>query len=297
MRDAFTLLHGCVLTLGFTLRRGFALRREFMLQRALILRCGFVLRRGFVWLSWLVATASCSRTDEAAPRATLNVFAAASLTEAFGEIERRFEAQQPGLNVVVSTAGSQVLRVQIEQGARADVFASADERHVAALAATGSLDYDQVFATNGLVVIVPVQNPASVDRFEDLSRAEKIVLGTTSVPVGAYADQLLQRAASELGNEFAEQVQSHVVSRESNVRLVRAKVESGEADAAIVYQSDVNAKVRSVPIPSRLNIRVKYSIGRTTRSSNPEQALEFIRFVRSAEGREVLSGYGLEGTP
>lgn len=245
--------------------------------------------------AWLWLCFGCTPT-EAPPRSTLQVFVAASLTDVFRELERQFETEHPGLDVIVNSAGSHVLRLQIEHGAPADVFASADEQHVQSLAAAGLLVGQRRFAHNALVVIVPRDNPAGVETFDDLQRAEKVVLGAPSVPIGAYSEQLLDRAAVKLGPAFSAKVRAQVVSRESNVRLVRAKIESGEADAAIVYQSDMSPAISAVEIPPDVNVRANCSIGVVSRTRRSE-AQSFITYVSSLEGRQALERHGLEAAP
>ncbi len=164
----------------------------------------------------------------AEPEENLTVLAASSLTEALGTIEGDLERASPALSLSTTFAGSQVLRLQIEQGAPADVFLSADEAHVDALLRAGLVVEPVLFAHNELVVIVPPSNPAGIESLEDLPRARRLVIGDASVPVGRYTRAMLARAG------LADAVLPNVVSEESNVRLVRAKVELGEADAAVV---------------------------------------------------------------
>ncbi len=244
--------------------------------------------------SAMLPTPGC-KADQSEPRKVkLSVLAASSLTEAFYDLERGFEAAHPNVDVELTFAGSQVLRLQIEQGALVDVFASADESHMQSLVDSGHITAPQVFAQNELVVIVPLNDPLGIDAFSDLGKASRIVIGTENVPVGIYTRKLLARAASALGDEFVAGVEEHVVSEESNVRLVRAKVEMGEAEAAVVYRTDAAApdRVRIVPIPSDLNVRARYPIGTGARAADPRQAEQFVTYVRSATGREVLRRRG-----
>lgn len=229
----------------------------------------------------------------AEPPATLSVFAAASLTEAADELARAFEARHPGVDVVVSTAGSQVLRLQIEQGARADVFASADASHVRALADAGLVARSALLAKNGLAVVVP-RTGNTLATLEDLARAQRLVLGTDAVPIGAYARTLLSRAGARYGEAWRATVEGHVVSEESNVRLLRAKVELGEADAAIVYRTDAAATdaVRTLAVPPDLDVRADYHIASLTRSTRPELADAFVSLALSAAGQDVLARHG-----
>lgn len=236
----------------------------------------------------------CASGREASEKTELAVFAASSLTEAFGELERGFEASHPDVDVRLTFAGSQVLRLQIEQGAAVDVFASANESHVQALVEQDLVGEPRVFARNELVVIVPTSNPAGIESFSDLAEASRLVIGTDNVPVGIYARQVLDRARGELGDAFVARVLGRVVSEESNVRLVRAKVELGEADAAIVYRTDAvsSEHVRVIPIPDGINVSARYPIGGSTRAAHGPEARAFVAYVVSPEGREILARHG-----
>ncbi|MFZ1865095.1 MAG: molybdate ABC transporter substrate-binding protein [Polyangiales bacterium] len=224
----------------------------------------------------------------------LHVFAASSLTEAFQELEGAFEGANEDAEVSLAFGGSQVLRLQIEQGAPADVFASADESHMDALVRMGRVQASKVFAHSELAVIVPLDNPAKIESFADLPRAHRLVLGVPTVPVGRYSRELLQRASESFGPDFTSQVLAHVVSEESNVRLVRAKVELGEADAAIVYRTDVtpSSRIRVVPIPAVLNVRTDYFIGIVQESPHMELARRWIAYLQSEEGQHILAKHG-----
>ena len=241
-------------------------------------------------------TSSCAQVPDEPSRTKLAVFAASSLTEAFRDLEAAFEAVHPDVDVELTFAGSQVLRLQIEQGATADVFASANESHLRALVRSEYIVDARVFARNELVVIVPPDNPAGIEAFSGLDRASRIVIGTESVPVGMYTRELLDRAGLELGEEFVASVRQHIASEESNVRLVRAKVEMGEADAAIVYRTDAVAsdRVRVISIPSALQVRAAYSVGASVHSARSSEAEGFIAFLRSEAAGEILRRRGFE---
>ena len=240
---------------------------------------------------WSLVSCGAQPRDD---RVRLAVFAASSLTEAFTELEQTFERKHPGVDVQLSFAGSQVLRLQIEQGAPADVFASANATHVEALVDAGLAGPSRVFASNALVVVVPLDNPAAITSFAELDAAERVVLGAPDVPAGIYARAVLDRAQAVLGDDFAASVRAHVVSEETNVRLARAKVELGEADAAIIYASDAagSERVRVIPIPPELQVEVRYPIAALARSDHPREAEQFIDHVLSARGRERLARHG-----
>ncbi len=242
-------------------------------------------------LSWLVA---CQSAKPAPRTSELTVFAASSLTESFEEIEKKFEAKHAGVDVRLSFAGSQVLRLQIEQGARADVFASANEAHVRALGEAKLISGAHRFAENELVVVVPKDNPARIGSFEQLDRAKRLVIGSASVPVGIYARQMLERSGRVRGESFAARVRSSIVSEENNVRILRAKVELGEADAAIVYRSDAarSSKVRALNIPDEINVHANYELGVVSQSKRKDLAGRFVAFVLSQEGQRTLIDHG-----
>lgn len=228
------------------------------------------------------------------PPVPVLVLAASSLTEAFQEIERDLEKKRPEVDVQLSFAGSSVLAMQVEQGGAGDVLATASDEHMQKLVKAGAIGEHEVFAHNELVVAVPPNNPAGLERFEDLAKVPRIVLGTKDVPAGKYADALIERARVTLGDAFSDGVKSHIVSREANVRLVLAKVALGEADAAIVYQSDVKeGRAKAIEVPEALRERATYPIGIPTRAKQPELARAFVAHVLSDEGQAALAKHRL----
>jgi molybdate transport system substrate-binding protein len=223
------------------------------------------------------------------------VFATASLKEAFAILSARFQKQHAGTHVVTNSAGSQELRAQLEHGAVADVFASADQRHMNALATEGLVVGPALFACNEPIVVVRTGLVASLKTFADLPRAERIVIGAPEVPIGAYTVQIWRNARAKLGADFATRLEAKVVSRELNVRQVLAKVLLGEADAGIVYRSDAIAargKVALVEIPPELNVTAAYPIAVLKAAPHPELARAFIALVRSPAGATVLREAG-----
>ena len=232
--------------------------------------------------------AACQASPASA--GAVSVFAASSLTEAFEALEPEFEAAHPGTDLQLTFSGSQVLRLQIEQGASADVFASADAAHVEALVRAGRIADTRVFASNHLVVIVPQDNPAAIERVEDLPGASRIVVGTEEVPIGRYTAAMLER----VGEGFSARVGAKVVSRESNVRLVRAKVELGEADAAVVYRTDVNPRVHAVEVPAAYDVPAHYALGVLSDAPHASAAAAFAAYVLSPQGRAVLTQHGFD---
>ncbi len=231
---------------------------------------------------------------------TLTVLAAASLTESFTEIGAAFEAQNPGVTVVFSFAGSQALAEQINQGADVDVFASASKKYMTAVVDGGRVTADdaKTFAQNRLVVIFPKDNPAGLAELKDLAKAGiKLVLAAQAVPVGQYSLDFLDKASADpaFGATFKDDVLKNVVSYEDNVKAVLTKVSLGEADAGIVYVTDItidaNDKVTRIDIPDALNTIATYPIAPISNSKNAEVAKAFVDFVLSTEGQQILAKY------
>jgi molybdate transport system substrate-binding protein len=251
-------------------------------------------RRAFAAL--LTLTVGCHRAPSGTgPKRDVTVFAAASLREAFTSLGRRLEQKRPDAHVVLSFAGSQTLRSQIEHGAPADVFASADERHMQALVAAKRVLEPHVFTRNELCVVVSRAKAGDLTAFPRLPRAERIVLGAPEVPVGSYTAQMLDRASKELGADFRARVEAHVVSREPDVRQVLAKVTLGEADAGVVYRTDAltqKDKLEVVSIPAAFNVPAEYPLAVTADAPSPELARAFVELVLSPEGQSILVAHG-----
>jgi molybdate transport system substrate-binding protein len=233
----------------------------------------------------------------------LTVFAAASLTGAFQEIGTNFEIANPGVKVRFNFSGSQILRTQIEQGALADVFASADHKNMDMLLADNLITVNtyQDFATNKLIVILPADNPGNVQSLGDLAKPNlKLVLADASVPAGNYARQLLNKMSSDpaYGSDFSTKVLANVVSNETDVKQVVAKVELGEADAGIVYVSDKFGApdLASIPIPDEINVTAYYPIAVLTEAPEPILATSFEDYVRSPAGQAILQKWGFGGS-
>jgi len=228
---------------------------------------------------------------------TLNVFAAASLTDAFTEIAKNFEAANPGVTVSFNFAGSQALRTQIEEGAPADVFASANKTEMDNLI-TGTLvaqDASKVFLNNKLVIILPSDNSAAMEKLEDLAKPGiKLIIAAEEVPVGKYARQVLDLMNGSFGSDFKDKVLANVVSNEDNVKQVVAKVQLGEGDAGIVYTSDAVAApdLKTIEIPAELNVIAKYPVAPLTKSAHAELATAFVNYVLSPDGQAVLQKWG-----
>ena len=229
----------------------------------------------------------------------VNVFAAASLTEAFTVLGKVLEQHDPRLRIRFTFGGSQRLAAQIEQGARADVFASADQRWMTYLQQKGLLvGPPHEFARNRLVVIVPLANPARIERLQDLARpGVKVVIAADGVPVGHYTREVLAKLnqAPGFGRDYAAGVLRNVVSEEDDVKAIVTKVLLGEADAGAAYRSDVSSvtsgRVQIVPIPDQYNVLASYPIAIVKGGASLVGAQEFVSLVFSLLGQQMLSGY------
>lgn len=249
----------------------------------------------------IIPMAGCDAASSDAPGVTLNVFTAASLTEAFTKIGKMFEAEHPGIAVAFNFAGSQQLAQQLGQGAPADVFASANDAQMGVVMDAGRVEggAPRIFVTNRLVVIYPQDNPAGLTQLADLTRPGlKLVLAAPEVPVGRYARDFLDKAMADasLGSHYKDDVLKNVVSYEENVKAVLTKVVLGEADAGIVYASDVTGdgagRVGRIDIPDALNTIAAYPIAVVSDSAHPDLAAAFVELVLSPRGQDVLVEHG-----
>lgn len=219
---------------------------------------------------------------------TLTVFAAASLATVFDELAERFEAEHPGVDVVVNSGGSGALAEQIVQGAPADVFAAAAEAPMQRVMEAGLVAAPVVFATNSLELVVPAGNPAGVTSLEDLEREElRIALCDESVPCGAAGVRLFADAA----------VKPVPDTLESDVTAVLTKVALGEVDAGVVYRTDVRTAgdaVERVVVPEAASVVSRYPIAPMPDAAEPAIAAEFVQLVTGDAGRTVLehAGFG-----
>jgi len=242
----------------------------------------------------IASLAGASGTEE------LVVFCAASLTGAFGEMGQIYE-DETGVDVILNFDGTQAIRTQVEQGAIADVFVSANKKHMDALMSEGFMDNDTVsiFTENRMVVIVPEDNPADIQSLSDLAEpGVMIIMGVKEAPFGSYALQVLDNLANDsaYGPEYRDAVMKNVISQETAVSSLVSKIALGEADAGFAYQSDISPElseqVSKVEIPDQYNVVAEYPLGVLKESENPDEASSFIEFVISPEGREVLEKYG-----
>ena len=248
----------------------------------------------------LVGCGGSEEGQQESERSTLTVLAASSLTDAFGELEGTFEQQNPGAGMKTSFGGSSELLAQLEQGAPADVFASADEAKMNTAVEENLVSEPQTFARNRPVVIVPKNNPAGIRELRDLAKpGTKLVLAQDGVPIAEYAKDVLANANAEYGGNFEQQVLDNIVSREANVRASANRVALGEADATFVYVTDVTSDIEDqvdvIEIPQNLNVIATYPIATIKGSQNADLAQQWVDLVLSDEGQGALESYGFEG--
>lgn len=268
-------------------------------------KSGFLLIVILVLASLAACGSSGGMTEAPAEsKTTLTVFAAASLTDAFGEIDSAFEATHPGTTVVFNYAGSNQLATQIGSGAPADVFASANATQMDMAVGSGRIDdgAPQVFVTNRLVVVIPTDNPGGIENLQDLAAPDTlVVLAAEEVPVGQYSLDFLDLAAADpaFGEPYKADVLANVASYEENVRSVLNKVSLGEADAGIVYTSDLVGVegISSLDIPDELNIIATYPIAALNDSANGDMAATFVDYVLGEAGQAILANYGFGPAP
>jgi molybdate transport system substrate-binding protein len=245
-------------------------------------------------LAGVVALAACgssssTSTSSGQLKGSVVVFAAASLNGAFDKIGQQFEKQHPDVSMKFNYAGSSSLATSIKQGAKADVFASANTKNMTTVTkdnlATGT---PKVFARNKLEIMVTKGNPMKIDSVQDLSRKSvKVAVCAPAVPCGSYSKDVFQKAG----------VTVKPVSEETSVSGVVTKVSLGEADAGIVYVTDVKAskdKVTGVPIPSDQNVVADYPMVKLKDAPNGSAATAFMNYVNSSAGQQVLASYGFQ---
>lgn len=232
-------------------------------------------------------TSAAPETSAPPAETTLTVFAAASLTKTFTELGKTFEAEHAGVTVSFNFAGSSDLVAQIQQGAPADVFASADEKNMTKATDESLIAGEPViFATNVLSIAVPPDNPAKITGLADLAKdGVKLVICAPEVPCGAATVKVAEAAGLTL----------KPVSEEAKVTDVLAKVASGDADAGLVYATDVagaEGKVLGIDFPESAGAVNKYPIGALAGSANAALAAEFVALVTGTTGQQVLADAG-----
>lgn len=244
--------------------------------------------------TWLSAAALASLLtapwvggcESSKSQTAVRIFAASSLTDLLRDLTKLVTESPWKVELQLSLSGSHTLRHQLEQGARADLFISAHLDHLTLLEERGLVSNIQAFADNRLALIVPRDNPSGLKGFSDLQKAKHLILADQNVPLGVYTRALL--------SHFSDPSRLRVASRENNARLVRAKVELGEADAAIVYASDAQSsnKVLHLPLPDSLNPRVRYFLALCNDSKNANSVGALLAAMKSPAARRLIAKHG-----
>ena len=245
----------------------------------------------------LFLTAALGAYGQAAE--SLTIYAASSLTDAFEQLTAAFGKQYPDAEIVINFASSSTLAAQLIAGAPADVFASAAETQMSLVIDSQRIGEEtvKVFARNQLALIVPADNPADIRAPQDLANENiLLVLAVAGTPIRTYANAMLTALNSKYGADFSQRVLGNLVSEESNVRQVTARVALGEADAALVYQTDVMGEIgealTAIPVDPPFNQTASYPIAALSDSPSLAFAKLFIEFVLSDEGQMILRAYG-----
>jgi len=253
------------------------------------------------------ATTACSSgvatlaADEptAAP-VELAAFVAASLRDTFDALAPVYESTHPRVRLVVTADASNVLRAQIEAGAAADVFASADSANPQRLVDAGStVGPASLFAANELALVTPATSGAGIQDVFDLGRpGVRVVAAGPDVPISGYVARLIQNLQAQPGAQpgLSDAIDANVVSREDNVRAVLAKIELGEGDAAFVYATDARGdpRVRVVPIPPGVNVRAAYAAVVPGSTTHPVEASAFVEWLSGPDAAAILGDHGFQ---
>ena len=260
------------------------------------------LPRGLGLLVIVASVSACSASAAGNP-APLTIFGAASLKDALEAVKEAYEAAVPGTTLTIATDSSSTLRTQIEQGAPADLFLSADQKNPRTLVDAGLTDGPAVdFAGNTLAVIVPADNPAGITNPADLARlGVKVVTAGDDVPIATYADQVISKLADLPGYpaNYAQAYAANIVSHEQNVNAVLAKIELGEGDAAIVYVTDAKASkaVATIAIPNAANTIATYAGVVVAASTKHDAAHAMLDWLAGPAGASILAAFGFLAPP
>jgi len=261
-----------------------------------------LLAAGIIILALLLVAGCTSAGSAPAPgKKELTVFAAASLTGAMTDIAKAYEAAHPDTKIVLNFNNAAALRTQIEQGAHADLFLSANTKYMTALQDEGMIINDsvKVFATTDLAIIVPNDNRANITGLPDLARPGiRLVMVVKEGPLGDYTRQALEKTANDpgFGPAYRDAVLRNVISEEPTLPSLIAKLRIGEADAGIALESDVSNEDRvfltAIPIPDQYNVIAVFPLGIVQRSTDKVRAAAFTDYILSPEGAAVLARYG-----
>jgi molybdate transport system substrate-binding protein len=251
----------------------------------------------------LAAGTSCTTQESGGESGSTKVvvLGAASLAKVFPSIGADFADANPGVSFRFSFAGTDTIAAQIEQGAKADVFAGASTSYGDQLQSDGLIDPYKPFATNQLVLVLPPSNPAHIASLEDLTRPGiKLVVAGPTVPVGAYTLKVLDNLNAAYGQQYSKQVQANIVSEETDVEAVLTKVKLGEADAGFVYVTDANAagsEVKTVTLPDSAQAVATYPVAVVKSSTNATMAEAFMNYMLGPAAQDELQAAGFGPPP
>lgn len=230
----------------------------------------------------------------------INISIATSLAPCLKEVKKEYEAEHPMIKLVINAAGSQILRTQIEQGSKADLFISARKKDVDSLASKGLTQSVDRLASNELVIVVNKEGASKINALRDLARKDvRLVMGEVNSPIGEYSREMLKKMdrSGNFGENFLDKALANLVSNESGEQNIVTKVLLGEADAGIVYQSSASQNQESkvnnliwIPIDSRHNIRTENYLVQLNGTSN--EAAELAKWLLSVKGKKILEKYG-----
>lgn len=256
----------------------------------------FKARKGYFILGLILILVTITACGKEESKDEITLFAASSLTDAVMDIEKIFEEHYIDKDLKVNFAGSKTLRTQLENGAQADIFLSANEAHYKALLDQGIILEGTKLFTNEMVLVVSKDASDKLLTLEDLQKEHRLILGDVGVPVGDYSREIICRLSALYGNEYEASVLNNLVSSESNVRQVLMKVVLGEGDAAIVYKTDITEhikdKVTIIEIPKEYNVTANYWMGIVNNDMISESVDACCQFLLDDKSCEIFEMYG-----
>ncbi|GGH81462.1 molybdenum ABC transporter molybdate-binding protein [Pullulanibacillus pueri] len=232
---------------------------------------------------------------------TMEALIAANATDPMNTIIKNYERANPAIAIKASYAGTQIIQTQLEQGAPADIFLSANLSHIQTLQKEGYVKDFYKVSKNHEVIIVPKNNPAQIHNLQDLGKKQaKLIIGVDTVPIGQYTRQIINKASRDYGPNFKKDVMGRVASTETNVKQILEKISMGNGDAGVVYLTDVTAqyksKVKIIEIPEKYNVESINYIAVTTKGPHPKRAKAFLDYILSAKGQGVFADYHYDPT-
>lgn len=264
-------------------------------------KCLIFLILSVILLSACTPAATPTVAGETAPTqttsVTLKVFAPSTMTEAAKALGAAFEAANPGVTVTFEIGHSPTQRLQFTQGATGDVFITAAKKDMDDAITDQSIESgkEALIARNKLVVILPPNNPAGIETLEDLVKdGVKLLVANAETPIGKVTLTVLDKLAGKFGEDYKAKFTANVVSQEAGVKPIVSKIKLSEADAGIVFISDLAAatELKSIEIPAELNVISQLYAAPLAKATNPEQAAAFAAFVASPEGQAILQKWG-----